>query len=814
MTPTERMCQKVAGLKQNASGWVARCPAHADDVASLSITEAADGKVLLHCHAGCTPFAILSALGMTLGDLFPPSSGKQGKPEPKIYQYFNADGSLAYEVCRFPPKEFRQRHRSPDGLKWIWNMTGVKRIPYRLNQLSGVETVVVVEGEKDADRLWLDGIPATTNVGGAMKWKAPETLALKKTGVKRVVILPDNDAAGANHAEEVAARCKAAGMAVTIIDLPGLKPKGDVSDWLLSGHTIADLKALIEQTPYIVPAATESVSAASPESGTLWQRILARLAQTIDKQSFELWLSSLTLLEQAGDDAGPTVTMTIGVPTAHGRDWLAKHFVDKFISAASTFGVAATFIFTVSTVKGSIDPSAYHLTDLGNAEAFRDRYGDSVRWDRQLEDWYVWVDHRWAHDAGGAKIRRLAHEHVRLWQAEATSIPDYTVRKTVLDYAMKLEKAASFTTMLSELRVLEPVSSSGQQWDADPWLLGVENGVVDLRTGILRPGERLDNITKCTGCAYHEHAIAPRWLQFIDEIFGGDEALIAFIQRAAGYSLTGITSEQCFFMAHGAGSNGKSTLLSVLDYVFGNYSHTTDIKTFTVGNDSVPYQLAQLVGRRLILTSEARTNAKMNEQVLKNMTGGEKVEVQHKYGHPFSFTPVGKIWFAVNHPPKVEDESHGFWRRVKMIPFNQTFEITPEGMALPGMLRSEASGILRWAVEGCLSWQANGLNAPSSVVEATKAYQDEEDPINEFLLDRCQRGQDLWVQASALYSAYRTWAAQQGIPERDRLTGAVFGKHAGRMFQHQRGAAGKRYLGIALIRGLDHDLYDDLDDNP
>lgn len=816
MTPAERMCQKVAGLKSNSSGWVAKCPAHEDLVASLSITESADGKVLLHCHAGCSTISVLSALGMTLGELFPEDPSKKAKPEPKIYQYHDIDGKVSYEVCRFPPKDFRQRHRDPKNpSKWIWNMTGVKRLPYRLHQLVGVETAVIVEGEKDADRLWLEGIPATTNVGGATKWKSPETVAIKNAGVKRVIILPDNDAAGENHGVEVAARCKAAGIAVSIINLPGLPPKGDVSDWLTKcGHTVDELKALIQATPYVVPAgatATAEQPAPSPAQyqGSLWNRILGRLADTCDKASFERWLFNLKLLDQSGPDEGPEVVMVVGTPTAHGKDWLTRHYTAAFTAAAAYFGVVATFVFMVSLEPGTIEPGSYHLTDLGNAEAFRDRFGDLVRWDRLLEKWFVWDQHRWSCDDGGTKIRRLAHDHVRLWQQEASLLADYTVRKSVMDYAMRQEKAASFNTMLSELRVLDPVAASGNDWDQNPWLLGVANGIVDLRSGMLRDGDRFDNITKSVRCAYRPNAVAPRWLQFIDEIFGGDEELKAYIQRAVGYSLTGIISEQCFFMAHGSGSNGKSTLLATLDYVFQDYSHTTDIRTFTVGNDSVPYQLAQLVGRRLILTSEARKAAKMNEQVVKNFTGGEKVEVQHKYGHPFSFTPVGKLWFAVNHMPKVEDESHGFWRRVRAIPFLQTFQVTSEGMLLPGILKSEAEGILRWAVEGCLQWQQIGLKPPAAVVEATKLYQDEEDPINEFLLDRCQRGPELSVQASALYAAYRSWATQQGIPERDRMTGTAFGKHAARMFQVQRVATGRRYVGLGLVRGLDHDLYSD-----
>lgn len=802
----DRICVRINGLKQNGSGWVGQCPSHEDKVASLSISEGTDGKALVYCHAGCKPYEILNALGMTLADLFPPQTDDK---EPIRWPYHGLDGKVMYESVRLPGKQFKQR-RLENG-KWIWNMQGVERIPYRLNQLPGNPTVVVVEGEKDADRLWSLGIPATTNVGGAKKWKTGETMALKSCGVQRVIIIPDNDEPGRAHGDEVARRCKAAGMSVQIVTLPGVKAKGDVSDWLNAGHTVEELQALMA-APYVVtPGATPAPAIVEPEpTGTLWERIIARIGTVVEPAHFSQWFKPMALLGHDGDDT--VATMTVGVPTEHARAWLTKHYLGLMQEVAGYFNATVSFLFVVVLADGHIDPTAYHLTDLGNAESFRDRYGNLVRWDQQTERWLVWNQHRWEPDTGGSLVRRLAHEHVRMWQQEATAVADYNQRSNILQHAMGLERSARFNTMLQELRVLEPVVTSGLEWDQDPWLVGCDNGVVDLRTGELRPGSQGDNITKRINAIYDPHAECPRWLQFVDEVFAGDEELRAYIKRAVGYSLTGLVNEQCFFMAHGTGANGKSTLLSTLDYVFADYAHTTDIRTFTITGDSVPYEIAQLVGRRLILTSEARKTSQINEQVLKNFTGGEKVEAQHKYGHPFSFKPVGKIWFAVNHQPRVEDESHGFWRRVRMIPFTRTFSGTAEDRTLGDKLRAEAAGILRWAVEGCLMWQQHGLNPPASVITATEAYQAAEDPVNEFLLDRCVRAQVATVTASALYQAYRAWAIEQGLGDRERLTGTNFGTHVSKMFKSKRGARGKIYEGIGLVQ-RDHLYGDEGDDD-
>jgi putative DNA primase/helicase len=257
-------------------------------------------------------------------------------------------------------------------------------------------------------------------------------------------------------------------------------------------------------------------------------------------------------------------------------------------------------------------------------------------------------------------------------------------------------------------------------------------------------------------------------------------------------------------MGYGTGANGKSTFLTAIEYVLGEYAHTTDIRTFTTGVDSVPYELAQLAGRRLIMTSEARTKSTMNEQVLKNFTGGEKIEAQHKYGHPFSYKPIGKIWFAVNHPPRVHDESHGFWRRVRMIPFERTFSGSSEDRSLSDKLRAEGSGILSWAVQGCMAWRAQGLNPPLSVTTATEAYQQSEDPIAEFINERCVVGTGLSCAAGALYEAYRRYAADNGLREHERLTGTAFGKHVARMYSSERTSRGRRYLGLGIVA---QDLY-------
>lgn len=238
---------KLSGVKKAGGGSIARCPAHEDKRQSLSIGEGDDGRTLLKCHAGCTTEAIVAAMGLTVQDLFP--ERQADRRELARYAYRDEAGVLLYEVVRFEPKDFRQRR--PDGAGgWTWNLRDTRRVLYRLPELTWQPSVVIVEGEKDADRLWTAGIPATTNVGGAGKWKPEYTAQLLAAGVSDLIIIPDNDDPGRAHAAQVSASWLP--NPSRVVSIPGLAPKGDVSDYL-AAHTLDDLRALLAPPREIPP---------------------------------------------------------------------------------------------------------------------------------------------------------------------------------------------------------------------------------------------------------------------------------------------------------------------------------------------------------------------------------------------------------------------------------------------------------------------------------------------------------------------------------------------------------------------------------
>jgi len=276
-------------VKKVGAGWSARCPAHDDRRSSLSIGIGDAGRILLKCHAGCDLDDILAAAHLEHGDLFAETSTPTKATIVATYAYRDEGGAHLFDVCRFAPKDFRQRRA--DG---TWRMNGVRRVLYHLDKLQGQSVAYVVEGEKDADRLWLIGLPGTTSPAGAGKWRDEYARQLKAATVDSVVVLPDNDDPGRAHAEAVAASCHSAGLKVKIVQLPNLPPKGDVSDWLDAGHTRDELVALVKATSLYTPPASPSTSAGSPalrltrlsdvatESiDWLWPRRLARGKYTL-----------------------------------------------------------------------------------------------------------------------------------------------------------------------------------------------------------------------------------------------------------------------------------------------------------------------------------------------------------------------------------------------------------------------------------------------------------------------------------------------------------------------------------------------------
>jgi len=288
-------------------------------------------------------------------------------------------------------------------------------------------------------------------------------------------------------------------------------------------------------------------------------------------------------------------------------------------------------------------------------------------------------------------------------------------------------------------------------------------------------------------------------MEFLERIMNGNQSLIGFVQRIIGYSLTGDTREQCFFVLYGEGQNGKTTFLETVKASLGDYAKQTSTETLMLKRSgSIPNDIARLTGTRCAIAMETESGKRLAEGLIKQLTGSDTVTARFLFKEWFEFKPTFKILLGCNHKPQIGGTDLAIWRRIKLIPFTVTIPEKEKDKKLLDKLRKESPGILRWAVEGCLSWQKQGLGEPSEVKAATEKYQREMDALGQFLTDCCTQKPGVQVGASEVYEAYRWWCKRNGDNPKNRT---VFGRSMSQKgFKRGKDSQSRRvvYLGIAL----------------
>jgi putative DNA primase/helicase len=340
----------------------------------------------------------------------------------------------------------------------------------------------------------------------------------------------------------------------------------------------------------------------------------------------------------------------------------------------------------------------------------------------------------------------------------------------------------------------------GDEWDRDPMALATADGqLVDLRTGATRPTRPADMVTLASAVPLDTAARPDRWCQFLTEITNGDVDREALIRLALGYSLTGEITEQVFFVALGGGANGKSTMLETVGYVAGALAGTLPFSVLTRDRDSraVQAELSDLPGVRFVRASEINEGQHLDAGRFKGFTGGDPISAARKFGHPFTFRPAFKLWLGVNHRPRVNDRSHGFWRRAILIPFERTF---PGDKHLERQLRDEAPGILGWLVEAAVDWHRHGLPRSQAVEDARSDWRESEDLIGQWAAQALQDAPEARLSGAHAFKAFTAWAAAEGLGDRERPGARTFGEWMGQRFEAKRTKAGKAY-GVRLVTG-------------
>jgi len=457
------------------------------------------------------------------------------------------------------------------------------------------------------------------------------------------------------------------------------------------------------------------------------------------------------------------------------------------------------------------DPSIGHrLTDLGNAERFARQHRDDIRYAYLWESWLTWDGTRWALDQTDESIRR-AKDTVRAIYGEAQGAPSELARRAVSAHAAKSESAGRIDAMLRLARAEPGIGILPERLDANPWVLNVANGVLDLRSSSLGPHERTALCAKLVPVEYDPGASCPLWEAFLDRIMAGRADLIGFLQRAAGYSLTGSTREQCLFVLHGLGANGKSTFLDTLRLLLGDYAEQTDPKTFQEKKgDSISNDIARLKGARLVAASETESGGRLAESLVKQMTGGEPLTARFLHKEFFTFRPEFKVFLATNHKPVIRGTDNAIWRRIRLVPFDVTIPPAERDKDLLEKLRAELPGILAWAVRGCAAWLSGGLAEPESVTGATSDYRDEMDVLGPFFNEECHFDRRAETSAAELYAAYARWCDRSHEePMRQRSFGMSLTERG--LTRHKDGRGLYRWRGVGLGKQPVHVGTDDTD---
>lgn len=452
------------------------------------------------------------------------------------------------------------------------------------------------------------------------------------------------------------------------------------------------------------------------------------------------------------------------------------------------------------------DRGRFGLTDLGNAERLVRDHGENLRYCYPWRSWLVWNGRIWRRDDGGA-IERRAKKTVRQMQRDAAAIEDADKKQKLFRHAVQSEADKRIRALISLAQSEPGVPVEPDELDRGEWLLNVQNGTLDLRTGDLRPHRREDLLTKLAPVAFDPAATCPRFEQFLREVFidgqgNPDPALIGYVQRVLGYAMSASVREQVFFILYGIGANGKGTLLDVAQDILGDYAGEarSELLMKQKRQAAAPSEdEADLHGRRLVKASETDAGRALSEALVKRLTGGDRIKARRLHGHLFEFPPTHKLFLLTNHKPEITGTDYAIWRRVHMIPFNACFEGKAADPTLKDKLLAEAPGILNWLLAGCLEWQRDGLGVPAAVVKAVETYRAEMDTLQAFFDDRCtiEQGGGLGVvKAARLWNEYQAWCSEMNEqPGTQRKFGQLMTE---RKFERVQRGDGTYYRGILL----------------
>lgn len=419
---------------------------------------------------------------------------------------------------------------------------------------------------------------------------------------------------------------------------------------------------------------------------------------------------------------------------------------------------------TYQETKGEPAPKCYDLNDTGNAERFVDMFGENIRYNFDNKCWVIWDGKTWQKDTRQL-TKCYADLMIEKMKEEAVKEPDTKIADSLWKNVKHMASNSGKEAMLKEAQHIGVIPTQNKDYDQNAYLLNCNNGVVDLRTGVILPHRREYMLSRNTGIDCDMSGEPTLWVETLTGIFKKSIDMVDYIQKALGYSITGDTKEQCFFQCWGNGSNGKSLFFGVVYNVFGSYALNAQVESILTrgksnsGNASP--DIARMDGARFVRTNEPNEGARFNEGLVKQLTGGDDtITARFLYGQDFEFTPIFKLWIACNYKIVVRGTDKGIWRRQRLIPFTADFEGANDDKERREKLRQEYPKILGWIVKGCLKWQKEGLESPTEVKIATEEYKDEMDIVESWANECLILNKKYREKSGELYQSYERWARE------------------------------------------------------
>lgn len=478
------------------------------------------------------------------------------------------------------------------------------------------------------------------------------------------------------------------------------------------------------------------------------------------------------------------------------KEFLIKQNISEF--KTHYFDAAETYDEYVKRCKEE-KKCASKYSAYWDAEQLVAMFGEEFRWCEELKSWYVWNGRYWKKDSGALRVEKYAKKMTKeMMKSES---------KDLQKHAKHCQEKHALDAMVDLSKSEDGVLIETEEFNKDGYLLNCSNGILDLKAGKLMPHDPGKYISRIVDIDYSEEAVCPKWLEFLNDIFDGNQNIINFLQKAVGYSLTDSTAEHCFFICYGTGRNGKNTFFDTIRALLGEYACKTRVSTLMVkpkGGGDANEDIAQLWGKRMVTASESDTSHRLSESTVKEITGDMFIRARFLYGHTFEFTPTFKIFLITNKKPKITGTDEGIWSRVRFIPFTK---LIPIEKRIPDLaywfIKNEAQGILRWLVEGCQKWQVEGLGEVKEIIEAKEEYRQEEDLIGQFIEERCIVGETCQNSSPELYQNFKVWQVAMGyypksIQEFTRNLEARGYKNMMRTYGPQKGH--KFWHGIGLLQ--------------